>query len=41
VERHINWIFTKLNLCDPTDVDRRVKAALLYLAGREPSERNV
>jgi DNA-binding NarL/FixJ family response regulator len=32
VERHINGIFMKLELGDPEDVNRRVKAALLYLA---------
>jgi DNA-binding NarL/FixJ family response regulator len=32
VERHINTIFAKLDLGDPDDVSRRVKAALLYLA---------
>ena len=34
VERHINSIFMKLNLGDEQDVSRRVKAALLYLAGQ-------
>ena len=34
VERHIHEIFSKLNLGDATDVSRRVKATLLYLAGR-------
>jgi DNA-binding NarL/FixJ family response regulator len=34
VERHINSIFTKLDLGDSEDVSRRVKAALLYLAGQ-------
>jgi len=32
VERHINAIFSKLELTDPVGVDRRVTAALLYLA---------
>lgn len=32
VEKHINAIFTKLNLDSPEDVSRRVKAALLFLA---------
>ncbi len=36
VEGHINAIFAKLDLGDPTDVSRRVKAALLYLAGHAP-----
>ena len=33
VEKHINSIFTKLELDSPDDVSRRVKAALLFLAG--------
>jgi DNA-binding NarL/FixJ family response regulator len=33
VERHINSIFWKLELGESADVSRRVKAALLYLAG--------
>ena len=33
VEKHINSIFMKLELPDAHDVSRRVKAALLYLAG--------
>jgi DNA-binding NarL/FixJ family response regulator len=32
VERHINGIFMKLDLGNPEDVSRRVRAALLYLA---------
>jgi DNA-binding NarL/FixJ family response regulator len=32
VERHINGIFMKLDLGTPDDINRRVKAALLYLA---------
>jgi DNA-binding NarL/FixJ family response regulator len=32
VEKHINAIFLKLRLTDQSDVARRVKAALLYLA---------
>ena len=32
VEKHINAIFLKLNLTYATDVSRRVKAALIYLA---------
>jgi DNA-binding NarL/FixJ family response regulator len=35
VEKHINSIFMKLELPDAHDVSRRVKAALLYLAGGE------
>jgi DNA-binding NarL/FixJ family response regulator len=31
VERHINGIFAKLDLGEASDVNRRVKAALLYL----------
>jgi DNA-binding NarL/FixJ family response regulator len=34
VERHINAIFTKLGLADAEHYSRRVKAALLYLAGQ-------
>jgi DNA-binding NarL/FixJ family response regulator len=33
VERHINGIFMKLDLGNPQDISRRVKAALIYLAG--------
>jgi DNA-binding NarL/FixJ family response regulator len=37
VEKHINSIFSKLNLTEEPDVNRRVKAVLLYLAAqREP-----
>jgi DNA-binding NarL/FixJ family response regulator len=35
VEKHINSIFMKLQLGDPDDVSRRVKAALVFLAGGE------
>ena len=35
VERHINGIFVKLGLPEDTDVNRRVKAALLYLTREE------
>jgi DNA-binding NarL/FixJ family response regulator len=35
VERHINSIFSKLELTDSRQVNRRVRAALLYLAGHE------
>jgi DNA-binding NarL/FixJ family response regulator len=39
VERHINSIFWKLELRESDDVNRRVKAALMYLAGsQEPDE---
>ena len=34
VEKHINAIFLKLGLSEATDVSRRVKAALIYLAER-------
>ena len=34
VERHINSIFTKLALGDSENINRRVKAAVLYLAGQ-------
>src|SRR5947207_6314239 len=34
VERHINGIFQKLDLGEASDVNRRVKAALLYLTGQ-------
>jgi DNA-binding NarL/FixJ family response regulator len=34
VEKHINAIFLKLGLTEATDVSRRVKAALIYLAER-------
>ena len=33
VERHINAIFLKLDLAELEDVNRRVKAALVYLSG--------
>jgi DNA-binding NarL/FixJ family response regulator len=36
VEKHINAIFLKLGLTDAADVSRRVKAALIYLAERDP-----
>jgi DNA-binding NarL/FixJ family response regulator len=32
VEKHVNAIFAKLELGDPDEVSRRVKAALVYLA---------
>jgi DNA-binding NarL/FixJ family response regulator len=34
VERHVNAIFDKLDVGDPGDVSRRVKAALAYLDAR-------
>ena len=34
VERHINSIFSKLGLGESESISRRVKAALLYLAGQ-------
>ena len=34
VEKHINSIFTKLDLSHEPDTNRRVRAVLLYLAGR-------
>jgi DNA-binding NarL/FixJ family response regulator len=33
VEKHVNAIFMKLELGSPEDVSRRVKAALIFLAG--------
>jgi DNA-binding NarL/FixJ family response regulator len=33
VERHVNGIFMKLDLGNSEDISRRVKAALIYLAG--------
>jgi DNA-binding NarL/FixJ family response regulator len=36
VERHINAIFAKLELTEPSKVNRRVKAALVYLSSRRP-----
>lgn len=32
VEKHINAIFSKLSVAEETDVDRRVKAVLLFLS---------
>jgi DNA-binding NarL/FixJ family response regulator len=37
VERHINAIFTKLDLGESENVSRRVTAALIYLAGQDPA----
>jgi DNA-binding NarL/FixJ family response regulator len=34
VEKHTNAIFSKLGLTEETDVNRRVKAVLIYLAGQ-------
>jgi DNA-binding NarL/FixJ family response regulator len=34
VEKHINSVFSKLDLSEEPDVHRRVKAVLLYLADR-------
>jgi len=36
VEKHINAIFTKLNLLETDDTSRRVKAALIFLADQSP-----
>jgi DNA-binding NarL/FixJ family response regulator len=36
VEKHINSIFAKLELAGADDVSRRVKAALMFLAGEDP-----
>jgi DNA-binding NarL/FixJ family response regulator len=35
VEKHVNAIFAKLELGDPDQVSRRVKAVLLYLSDRD------
>jgi DNA-binding NarL/FixJ family response regulator len=35
VERHINGIFMKLDLGDPENISRRVRATLIYLAGQD------
>ena len=35
VEKHINSLFSKLGLTEVPDVNRRVKAVLLYLAAQE------
>lgn len=37
VERHVNAIFMKLDLGNANDVSRRVKAALIFLAGEKRS----
>jgi DNA-binding NarL/FixJ family response regulator len=36
VEKHVNSIFSKLDLPEAQDVSRRVKAALMYLAEENP-----
>jgi DNA-binding NarL/FixJ family response regulator len=36
VEKHTNSIFAKLNLSEERDVNRRVKAVLVYLSQRQP-----
>ena len=36
VEKHINSVFSKLDLSEEPDAHRRVKAVLLYLADRPP-----
>ncbi len=38
VEKHINSVFSKLDLSEEPDAHRRVKAVLLYLADRPPPE---
>ncbi len=38
VEKHINSIFMKLQLGNPDDVSRRVKAALVYLASADDQQ---
>jgi DNA-binding NarL/FixJ family response regulator len=38
VEKHINAIFMKLGLAHAEDVSRRVKAALIYLAGASANQ---
>ena len=39
VERHVNSIFAKLGLVEDSDANRRVKAALIYLAGSSTASR--
>jgi DNA-binding NarL/FixJ family response regulator len=36
VEKHVNAIFSKLNLPETDQVSRRVKATLIFLAEEEP-----
>jgi DNA-binding NarL/FixJ family response regulator len=38
VEKHVNSIFSKLNLPETEDVSRRVKAALIYLSEEESEQ---
>jgi DNA-binding NarL/FixJ family response regulator len=40
VEKHVNSIFAKLGLTEAGNVSRRVKAALLFLAGEETVRRD-
>ena len=40
VEKHINSVFSKLGLSEEPDVNRRVKAVLLYLADRPAQTSN-
>jgi DNA-binding NarL/FixJ family response regulator len=39
VEKHTNSIFAKLGLSEEKDVNRRVKAVLLFLSQAQDSER--
>jgi DNA-binding NarL/FixJ family response regulator len=39
VEKHVNSIFSKLDLPETQDVSRRVKATLIYLAEEEGDAR--
>ena len=38
VEKHTNSIFAKLNLSEERDVNRRVKAVLVYLNQQRPAD---
>jgi DNA-binding NarL/FixJ family response regulator len=38
VEKHINSIFMKLRLAGADDVSKRVKATLMFLSDRAPSD---
>ena len=40
VEKHVNAIFSKLNLPETSDVSRRVKATLIFLSEDEATERH-